>query len=74
MGILYPPSKGVPARGPHREALQCMLSVLMNLTHDNGAGCTAVIVAGGLSTAASLVDAILGPPEDEAIFVRIADR
>ena len=64
----------MPARGAHREALQCMLSVLMNLTHDNGTGCAGVIGAGGLGAATGLIDSILGPPEEEPMFVRIADR
>ncbi len=51
-----------------------MLSVLMNLTHNNGPGCAAILWADGLQTVISLIDAVLGPPEEEAIFVRIADR
>ena len=51
-----------------------MLSVLMNLTHNNAAGTAAVMGAGGLAAAAHVVDSVLGPPEEEALFVRIADR
>ncbi len=51
-----------------------MLSVLMNLTHNNGPGCSAVLGADGLQTVIGLIDALLGPPEEEADFVRIADR
>ena len=51
-----------------------MLSVLMNLTHNNAAGTAAVAAAGGLKAAAHIVDGVLGPTEEEAIFVRIADR
>lgn len=72
--VLAPVEKGVPGRGPYRDALQCMLSVLMNLTHNNGPGCAAILWADGLHTVISLIDAVLGPPEEEAIFVRIADR
>ncbi|KAK9909835.1 hypothetical protein WJX75_008174 [Coccomyxa subellipsoidea] len=69
-----PADKGVPARGPHRDALQRMLSVLMNLTHNNGPGCAAVLGADGLQTVIALIDSLLGPPEEEAAFVCIADR
>ncbi len=71
---LFPSSGGAPGRGPWRECLQCMLSVLMNLTHNNAAGTAAVAAAGGLKAAAHIVDGVLGPTEEEAIFVRIADR
>ena len=66
--------RGVPGRGPRREALQAALSVAMNLTHNNAAGCAAVLGAGGLAAAAQLLDAVLGPPEEDAAFVAIADR
>ncbi|BDA42662.1 hypothetical protein COCOBI_03-5550 [Coccomyxa sp. Obi] len=72
--VLAPVEKGVPGRGPYRDALQCMLSVLMNLTHNNAPGCAAILWANGLQTVICLIDAVLGPPEEEAIFVRIADR
>ena len=72
--VLAPVEKGVPGRGPYRDALQCMLSVLMNLTHNNGPGCAAILSADGLRTVICIIDAVLGPPEEEAIFVRIADR
>lgn len=71
---LAPTDKGPPGRGPRRDVLQCMLSVLMNLTHNNAPGCAAVLDAGGLHIVISLIDAVLGPPEEEAIFVRVADR
>jgi hypothetical protein len=74
VAVLFPVEKGAPTRGMLRDALQCMLSVLMNLTHDNAAGCTAVVGAGGLATAAGIIDSILGPLEEEAVFVRLADR
>ena len=71
---LFPSSTGAPSRGLRRDCLQCMLSVLMNLTHNNAAGTAAVVAAGGLEAAAHVVDSVLGPPEEEALFVRIADR
>lgn len=70
----FPSSDGAPGRGLWRECLQCMLSVLMNLTHNNPGGTAAVVQAGGLPAAAHVVDSVLGAPEEEAIFVRIADR
>ena len=66
--------RGVHGQGPRREALHSALSVAMNLTHNNAPGCSAVLAAGGLDTAARLLDAVLGPPEEEAAFVAIADR
>lgn len=71
---LFPGSSGAPSRGLRRDCLQCMLSVLMNLTHNNAAGTAAVVAAGGLEAAAHVVDSVLGPPEEDTLFVRIADR
>jgi len=71
---LFSSSTGAPSRGLRRDCLQCILSVLMNLTHNNAAGTAAVVAAGGLEAAAHVVDSVLGPPEEEALFVRIADR
>ena len=67
-------SGGFPGGGPRRDALQRMLSVAMNLTHNNGPGCAAVLAGDGLAMAARLLDAVLGPPEEEPAFVCIADR
>ena len=72
--VLFPAGNGAPSRGLWRDSLQCMLSVLMNLTHNNTGGTSAVVAAGGLEAAAQVVDSVLGPPEEEAAFVRIADR
>lgn len=66
--------KGLPPRGPRREALQRALSVAMNLTHNNAAGAAAVVHAKGLEVAAGILDSVLGPPEDEPALVAIADR
>ena len=71
---IFPNSAGPPSKGLRRDCLQCMLSVLMNLTHNNAAGTAAVVAARGLEAAACVVDSVLGPPEEEALFVRIADR
>lgn len=65
---------GVPGRGPRREALLQLLAVALNLTHNNDAGAEAVLGAGGLGMAAGLLGSVLGPPEEEAALVRIADR